>query len=99
MVYLRNVTTITLDSSACNGCARCVDVCARAVLHMADGRAQIVNRDACIECGACQRNCASGALSVQSGVGCAAAMIQAATRPSRKGKPPQCGCSGSACCG
>jgi NAD-dependent dihydropyrimidine dehydrogenase PreA subunit len=71
MVYLRNVTTITLDSAQCNGCARCIDVCARAVLHMADHRAQIVNRDACIECGACQRNCASGAISVQSGVGCA----------------------------
>jgi hypothetical protein len=38
-------------------------------------------------------------LSVQAGVGCAAAMISAATRHKSNGKP-ECGCSGSTgCCG
>jgi hypothetical protein len=33
-----------------------------------------------MECGACQLNCPSGAIAVDSGVGCAAAMIKAALR-------------------
>lgn len=99
MMYLRNVTSLRLDPERCNGCTQCVQVCPRAVLQMADHRAQIVSRDSCIECGACQRNCSPGALSVQAGVGCAAAMISAATSRNR-GKQPECGCSGSTgCCG
>ena len=35
----------------------------------------IRNRDACMECGACSRNCPVGAVSVEAGVGCAAAVI------------------------
>jgi Fe-S-cluster-containing hydrogenase component 2 len=42
---------------------------------MNGNRVAIRNRDACMECGACSRNCAFGALSVQAGVGCAAAVI------------------------
>jgi len=34
--------------------------------------------EACMECGACQINCPTGAVTVDSGVGCAAAMIRAA---------------------
>jgi ferredoxin len=36
--------------------------------------------EACVECGACQLSCPTGALVVDSGVGCAAAMIRAALR-------------------
>jgi ferredoxin len=42
---------------------------------MEGNRAKVVDRGACMECGACQRNCAFGAISVESGVGCAAAII------------------------
>jgi ferredoxin len=35
----------------------------------------IVNRDACMECGACAKNCPVEALHVRPGVGCAAAVI------------------------
>lgn len=45
---------------------------------MQDHRAQIVNYKVCMECGACRLNCAPGAISVHSGVGCASAMITAA---------------------
>jgi NAD-dependent dihydropyrimidine dehydrogenase PreA subunit len=102
MIYLRNVATITLDDSKCNGCGECVQVCPRAVLAMAERKAHIANRDACIECGACKLNCATAALSVDSGVGCAAAMIRTVARGAIRGNrpaPPACGCSGSPGCG
>ena len=52
--------------------------CPRAVFEMNGRLARLVRREACIECGACQLNCPSGAIAVDSGVGCAAAMIRAA---------------------
>jgi len=45
--------------------------------------ARLVRPDDCMECGACQLNCPSGAIQVDSGVGCAIAMIRAALRGSR----------------
>jgi ferredoxin len=62
---------------------------------MVDKRARIDDRDACMECGACAKNCAEGALTVGAGVGCAAAIIYGAI----KGTEPSCdGSSGSSCC-
>ena len=55
------------------------------------GKARIVDRGACMECGACARNCASGAITVTAGVGCAAAIIGGMLR----GTEPSCGCGGS----
>ncbi len=43
-----------------------------------DRAVRVVRADDCMECGACQMNCAWGAVQVESGVGCAAAMIRAA---------------------
>lgn len=42
--------------------------------------ARLVHPEDCMECGACQLNCPSGAIAVDSGVGCAIAMIRAALR-------------------
>ncbi len=75
MVYLKDVVTLAFDPAKCTGCGMCLAVCARAVFARVNGKPDIVWRDACIECGACQRNCPQGALSVKTGVGCAAAVI------------------------
>ena len=93
--YLRNGESLTLDPERCRGCRQCIEVCPHAVFAMADGRSSIRDRGACMECGACARNCAHGAITVQAGVGCAAAIIGGMLR----GTQPDCGGSGSACCG
>ena len=74
-VYLSNVVTLKLDDGKCTGCGMCLEVCPHNVLEMNRTHVRIQNRDACMECGACSRNCPFDAISVQSGVGCAAAVI------------------------
>jgi ferredoxin len=76
MRYLKNVVTLKLDGAECTGCLRCLDVCPHAVLAASNGAVSIVDRDACMECGACSRNCPAGALSVSAGVGCAYAVAR-----------------------
>ena len=78
IIYLRNVVTLELDKEKCSGCGMCLIVCPQAVLRMNKGKARIENRDSCMECGACAMNCPTHALTVQAGVGCAAAVINAA---------------------
>jgi NAD-dependent dihydropyrimidine dehydrogenase PreA subunit len=101
MKYLRNVATIAVVQDKCVGCGMCITVCPRAVLVMQDKRAVIIDKDACIECGACKQNCAFDALTVDSGVGCAAAMINGLLRYGNPDKGT-CDCSGdngsTSCC-
>ena len=75
MVYLKDVATLALDTQKCTGCGMFLDVCPHGVFKMNGKSMRITDRDACMECGACSRNCPTGALYVQSGVGCAAAVI------------------------
>jgi len=88
MVYLKDVVSLELDKEKCVGCGMCILVCPHAVLDLNNGTALIQNRDACMECGACKTNCPAEAIKVDAGVGCAAAVINAAL--GRKG--------GSCCC-
>jgi NAD-dependent dihydropyrimidine dehydrogenase PreA subunit len=95
--HLSGVTTLRLEAERCTGCKMCLDVCPHAVLELEAGKVRIADRDACMECGACARNCPAGALAVKAGVGCAAAVINAALR----GGPPTCDCGGqpgTPCC-
>lgn len=99
MNYLKNVVTLELSQEKCTGCGRCIEVCPRRVLALHSRKAVIIDRDRCIECGACQRNCAFDALSVKYGVGCAQAFFTAMLT----GGEPVCGCDGngkssSGCC-
>ena len=75
MKYLKNVVTLQLDLEKCTGCGMCLSVCPHRVFEKAGKKVMIVDRDACMECGACAKNCAFEAISVEQGVGCAAAVI------------------------
>lgn len=73
--YLRNVSTLKLNTDQCIGCGRCLEVCPHQVFSLAGGKALIIDFDSCMECGACARNCPSEALFVDAGVGCATGLI------------------------
>lgn len=77
LIYLKNVVTLQLDENKCIGCGMCLDVCPHEVFKMNSQNVTIQNRDACMECGACSLNCPANAIAVQSGVGCANAVINA----------------------
>lgn len=93
--YLKNVVTLSLNAEKCTGCGMCVNVCPHGVFEMTERVARIVDLEACMECGACARNCAFSAVSVNSGVGCANAIINGILT----GTEPSCDCSdGESCC-
>ncbi len=73
--YLKKVVTLEYDPSKCTGCGMCVNVCPHAVFAMDQKKAGLADKEACMECGACMRNCAFGAIKVRPGVGCAYALL------------------------
>ena len=97
--YLKNVVSLSLDIENCTGCGRCTEVCPHGVFDVSNGKAEVIQRDLCMECGACALNCPAKTLKVNAGVGCAAAVIWGWFT----GNEPACGCScgsaGEACCG
>ncbi len=98
MRYISNVTTLEFFSEKCTGCGVCVQVCPHGVFEMNEKKAVLIDSDMCMECGACENNCAFDAIRVNSGVGCASAIINSM----RSGGEPSCGCSESetrsSCC-
>ncbi len=76
LVYLPGVATLSFQSSACTGCGMCLVVCPHAVFAPATRAVEVREPDRCIECGACARNCPTGAVSVEPGVGCALAILK-----------------------
>lgn len=98
MRYIEDAVTLEFDAALCNGCARCTEVCPHAVFRMENKRGVLADRGACMECGACARNCEPGAIRVRAGVGCAAGVLAGKVA----GTGPACGCSdkvpSSPCC-
>ncbi len=84
--------TLKFDPEECINCGMCSKVCPHGVFAPGEETAKLVNQEACMECGACYLNCPTVAIDVESGVGCAAAMIRAALT----GGPETCG---DGCCG
>lgn len=73
--YLKNVSTLKLESEKCIGCGMCVDVCPHQILVMNSGKVTVKDKDMCMECGACAKNCPTSAIMVECGVGCAIAVL------------------------
>jgi NAD-dependent dihydropyrimidine dehydrogenase PreA subunit len=97
MKYLAKVASLEMFSEKCTGCGMCLEVCPHNVFALKDKKAGIIDKDGCMECGACALNCMFGALSVDKGVGCAAAIINSIIT----GGEPVCGCDNnktSGCC-
>jgi NAD-dependent dihydropyrimidine dehydrogenase PreA subunit len=94
LVYLADVVTLELDTSKCSGCRMCMEVCPHAVFGIEHKKAVILHKDSCMECGACAKNCKEGAITVKSGVGCAAGIINGILR----GTEPTCDCGSTGNC-
>ncbi len=89
MVSVSALNTLAFDEKLCTCCGMCVNVCPHAVFALNNRVVHVVRPDACMECGACQINCPFGAVQVESGVGCAAAMMRAALTGQ---KQAECAC-------
>jgi ferredoxin len=89
--------TLRYYPARCINCGMCLNVCPHAVFGAGSDVVSLINPERCIECGACQLNCPAHAITVNSGVGCAAAMIRAALTGSQE---VTCGCDGEGgtCC-
>jgi len=74
--YIKGVSTLTLDVETCTGCSKCIDVCPHEVFVVSDRKARITDKDLCMECGACSKNCPVSAIKVVPGTGCASLIIQ-----------------------
>lgn len=91
-------TTLEYDEKLCINCGMCSTVCPHGVFSGGADKALLVNAIACMECGACQLNCPVNAIKVESGVGCAYAMMWSAITGK---KEVTCGCSdddSGSCC-
>ena len=93
--------TLRFFPDRCINCRRCTQVCPHGVFAEGEVTAVPVRQTECMECGACALNCPVQAIEVQSGVGCAWAMIAAAIR-GRDMDRAECSCgdgAGSCCSG
>jgi len=74
------INTLVFHPGRCVRCGMCLKVCPHRVVALEGERIRLARPADCMECGACRKNCPSHAIEVDSGVGCASAMIKAALR-------------------
>lgn len=85
--------TLEYKPQLCINCGMCSTVCPHGVFRAGEDKAQLMNSLACMECGACQLNCPVDAIKVDSGVGCAFAMMWSAITGS-----DEITCGSGSCC-
>jgi len=78
------INTLMFFPGRCVNCGMCLDVCPHRVFAPGVRRVKMVRSERCMECGACQLNCPANAIQVDSGVGCAMAMIKAALKGNKE---------------
>jgi NAD-dependent dihydropyrimidine dehydrogenase PreA subunit len=86
-MYVEN--TLRFDRELCTDCGMCLRVCPHEVFAQHDGQVVLATPSSCMECGACQLNCPFNAITVDSGVGCATALMWQALTGKEQ---PACGC-------
>ena len=91
--------TLEYNPDLCINCGMCSTVCPHGVFRAGEAKAKtkakakLVDSLACMECGACQLNCPVNAIKVNSGVGCAFAMMWSAITGSS-----EVSCGSGSCC-
>ena len=92
--YLDDTAILRLSVDKCIGCGNCRLVCPHRIFRLQNGKAEIVDRNACMECGACAKNCPTAAIYVNpdDGCGCAAYIINNWIAKIRGKAPSGCGC-------
>jgi NAD-dependent dihydropyrimidine dehydrogenase PreA subunit len=90
MRYLSRVTTLQYEAARCTGCGRCAEVCPHGIFSLDGRKAVLGDKDLCMECGACFRNCEAQAIRVRPGVGCAWGILSSQWRKG-KGEAVCCG--------
>ena len=106
--YIEGVTTLEYTETKCVGCQMCLQVCPHGVFGPSESKVVLLlDEGACIECGACARNCPAQAIKVRAGVGCAAYIINGllgvspsdcCCAPPLDGEEEESCCGGSSCC-
>jgi len=89
MITTNAINTLEYNEDSCSNCGMCSIVCPHGVFVAGENAAVLAKPEDCMECGACMVNCPVGAITVESGVGCAAALMLAALTGK---KEATCGC-------
>lgn len=70
--------TLRFNPELCINCGMCSIVCPHRVFKAGNKTPSLISQEACMECGACQKNCPTSTITVESGVGCASAIMLSA---------------------
>lgn len=97
MAETQAINTLRYDAGKCVNCGMCSEVCPHGVFAPGEEVASLARPEACMECGACALNCPTGAIEVESGVGCAYALMLTALRGGEE-SCDTCGCGGDQKC-
>lgn len=67
---------IHFNKEKCNGCGVCINVCPQSVIQLIENKAELIDYESCMECGACQLNCEFDAIELTKGTGCLFAIVK-----------------------